>query len=561
LSDAYDPTQHIQVEVRTIEQHFTGQVTFRLPWFQRAYAWSEEHATRLLRDILEASKGGRGRYFLGSVMLAVQAGDTAAALIDGHQRTLTLTILFALLRDRIKDPVMSGRLDRLVSISTASQQSPPAFRVTPQPINADCFRTYVQEIGATLREPQDNLHDFLESERNFLNNRGRLAEVLDEHAPDEAALIGLATFILDRCTMVIQTVEDEDEAWEMLSIEESTGLPFHSSERSKVALITVMQREVQEEAGRTWDVWQARLGADGMARLLGHVRTLKATRTSSKPIEQELVELYDLREADLRFIEKTLVPHAARYLAIRRADLGSGAARAEISSHIETLNWLNREFWVPPALCWLDVHGAEHPDTAALLRHLDRLAWLMRIAGRDPVDQERRFRRISVEIKAGTAIQDIKDLKVDQKILALARENLLSRTFYDKSYARLVLRRLSLLTGQDCGPIDGDQATVEHVLPRRPPKGSPWYTNFKNKKTVDHHAHRLGNLAVLTFWENQEAGAKPLPEKQPILAASRFVLARKCAAQQDWTPATITARTEELARTLLEGWDIEYPGG
>ncbi len=557
---SHDPTQYLHVDVRTIEQHFSGDLQFRLPWFQRAYAWSEEHASRLLRDVIEAANGSRGRYFLGNVMLALAHGERSAALVDGHQRTLTLTILFALLRDRIADTGVSARLDQLVRGGGANPDR-ASFRVVPQPTSAACFGTYVQEIGATRRDPEDDLHDFLESERKFLINRASMAGILDEHAENEAKCVALAEFLLERCTLVVQTVEDEEEAWEMLSIEESTGLPFHSSERSKVAIISVMDREVQEQAGSTWDVWQARLGADGMARLLGHIRTLKATRMSSRPVEQDLVELYDLENADLGFINNVLVPHAARYLAIQRGDIGSGQARAEIAQSIATLTWLHREYWVPPALNWLQVHGEDHDDTLRLFRKLDRLAWLMRIAGRDPVEQERRFRRISQRIEAGASLDDIDELDIDDKFVVAATENLLSRTFYDKSYARLVLRRLSLISGMDCGHIDGDMATVEHVLPKRPPTGSPWRVAFASKRVIDQHAHRLGNLVILTFWENQDVGARSFAEKKPVLAQTRFVLSQEVARSEDWTPAEIRDRSQRLARRLLADWGIELPPG
>ena len=313
----------------------------------------------------------------------------------------------------------------------------------------------------------------------------------------------------------------------------------------------------RKEAGKTWDIWQARLGADGMAQLLRHIRTLKTTKTSSKPIEQDLVELYQLRDADLDFINNVLVPHARRYLAILRCTVGDGAYQTVIGSYIGTLLWLNREHWVPAALSWLEVHDAGHPDTAAFFRRLDRLAWLMRIAGRDPVEQERRFRRIATRIKEEAVLANIAQLEIEPKIAAMAKDNLLSRTFYDKTYSRLVLRRLSLLAGSDCGHIDGDQATVEHILPRKPPSGTAWYTAFTNKKAVDQYAHRLGNLAVLTFWENQKAGAKPFPEKCPILAKTRFVLAHQVAKSQDWTPKEIDARSNQLAAALFNSWDMD----
>jgi len=564
LSDAPSAlTSSIKVAIRTIEEHFSAGHIFRLPWFQRAYAWSEEHATRLLRDIIEASQGQRGRYALGSVMLATPPKQQWAAVIDGHQRTLTLTILLALLRDAISDTATKDRLDALIYRHAAAgakageESEAGVVRVVPQPCNIACFRTYIQQTGATLLDCEVPLHEFLESERNLLQNRNRLAELIAEHLPSEQAKLALTAFLLERCYLIVQIVEDEDEAWEMLSVEETTGLTFHASERSKVAMISVMRRDVQEEAGRTWDIWQARLGADGMTSLLHHMRTLSAHKNSSKPVEQDLVELYGLQDADLSFVHRVLAPLAEHYLAIWRTQVGSENSRAEISGYIQTMFWLQRNYWIPAVLSWLENRGAEHPDTVGFFHKLDRLSWLMRIAARDPVEHERRFRQIVSQIKSGAPLSNITSLEIETRIAQFACNNLLSRTFYDKSYARLVLRRLSLLAGRDCGPIDGDNATVEHVLPRRPPEGSPWLSLYPGRKAIAQHVHRLGNLVVLTFSENQNAGVRPLQDKQIIFAHSSHILARQVADIGEWTPALIEQRSLQLADQLFASWGLD----
>ncbi|MGI9411527.1 MAG: DUF262 domain-containing protein [Hyphomicrobiaceae bacterium] len=551
---------YIRVAVRTIEEHFSGDTIFHLPWFQRAYAWGEENAVRLLHDIVDASDGARGRYFLGQLLLAAREQDLKAALIDGHQRTLTLTIIIALLRDRIRDFGMRERLDRLIRHETPADGGwHQSYKVNPQSNTVECFAEFVQEPGATLIEPESNLHDFLESERNFLNNRNHLARALDDLAETEQAKIELAEFLLTRCSLVVQMVDDEEEAWEMLSIEETTGLAFHSSERSKVALITVMRRDLQHDAGNLWDIWQARLGANGMARLLRHIRALRHNRRSSKPIEQDLIELYELRDADLTFMTDVLIPQAERYSALMNKAIGNGETTARISQSIEYMQWLGRELWVPPALRWIEVRGSNDPDAAEFFALLERLAWLMRIASRDPVEQERRFLRVAGKIDSGAAVADMEDLLVDQKLYEAAVESLTSRTFYDKSYSRLVLRRLSVLLGSDCGAIDGDNATVEHVLPRRPAQRSAWYESFRNKKTIDVHAHRLGNLAVLSFDQNQLAGSSDFAIKQQILRSSKFILSQRAAQYRDWTPGVIVERTNELANTLFAAWRLQFP--
>ena len=558
LPDATSATDYVNISVKTVQQLFTGDILYNLPWFQRSYAWQEDNAARLLHNISEASTAPRNRYFLGHVMLALPANEINAAIIDGQQRMLTLTILFSLLRDKAPSTEAAAELEQLISAG-AQVDGKAIFRVTPQTAYAGSFATYVQEHGGTSRELDADVLELLECERNFLKNRDQLSKTLNEIVEDDAAWFKLKDFLLNRCTLVVEAVADEQEAWEMLSIEETTGLGFHSSERSKIAIVSAMQREDHEKAGQCWDLWQARLGAERMTKLLGHIRLLRHGKRSSKPVEQSLIELYKLNESGNSFIDEVLLPNAELYqiLSIEPIESLKTKFGEQVSQSLKFLRWLEREPWVTAALSWLDHRGPTAPGTELFFKQLDGLAWVMRIATTDPIEQERRFLRIAKAVADGQSVQEIDDLTIDTKIVQGASENLLSKTFFDKSCARLVLRRLSDMQGIDPGPINGDGATIEHVLPRRPDKGSRWFDDFKNKSAVDNHVHRLGNLAVLSFTSNQKAGSLSFQDKQPILAGSELSLAKQISAMDEWKPATIKERSVALASELFTQWDLK----
>ena len=123
-----------------------------------------------------------------------------------------------------------------------------------------------------------------------------------------------------------------------------------------------------------------------------------------------------------------------------------------------------------------------------------------------------------------------------------------------------MLRRISVLLGKDSGVIDGDRATIEHVLPRRPPPGSVWYHSFNAKKNISDQANRLGNLAILSFEDNQRAGAQAFEGKRQILQQSGFVLSEDIASLPEWTPAHLDDRTNRLVTALYEAWNLTMKG-
>ena len=51
-----------------------------------------------------------------------------------------------------------------------------------------------------------------EVERNIIQNRIHLGQVLDEFEAEGGELAGLIEFLLSRCLVVLHVVEDEDEA-------------------------------------------------------------------------------------------------------------------------------------------------------------------------------------------------------------------------------------------------------------------------------------------------------------------------------------------------------------
>src|SRR3954453_1098325 len=91
-----------RIEAHEVPLHevFSSDYSFRIPDYQRPYAWEREQAEQLLEDLLDTLRRDEDEpYFLGSVVLVKEPDQASAEVIDGQQRLTTLTILFAVLRD------------------------------------------------------------------------------------------------------------------------------------------------------------------------------------------------------------------------------------------------------------------------------------------------------------------------------------------------------------------------------------------------------------------------------------------------------------------------------
>lgn len=544
----------IRSSVLPIEKVYSADFQLVLPWFQRAYAWSHEHVSRLIQDLVDAMDSTRPRYSLGHLSLAHEPGAKFASIIDGHQRSISLTMLFALLRDLIGDGPVAGRLQLLV------QAPGGGFRLMPQHAIAAFFESFVQLPGATLIEPRGDIMDRSPSERNILANRDHMQSKLIEVLPSRAALERFAAFLLENCVIIVDEVDDENEARELLRREEETGLSPHSSELAKDTILSAMRSDEQEAAAQLFESAQIQLSADDMEDLLGHIRLLKARKRSSRAVDGELVQLFKVNRTGLPFIKDELLPRTAAMAALNRRDIGTGDARQNIARSLDMLYWIDHRLWVPAALHWLAIRGADHPDTARFFELLDRMTFMLRIASVDPTDQELRYLRLLDDIDRTADVEQIKSLQIERKLLDGALDNLRSRTFYAKRCHALVLRRISVHIdpARDPGPVDGEKVTVEHILPRKPDVESQWRRDFPGPEDVPDYCHRIGNLAFLTREKNEIAGNSDYLVKAFILAesGSSFVLSAKASVQKVWTKDTIMQRGEELIELLLRPWQL-----
>jgi len=562
--------EFIRASVSAVEDFFQQRRVIELPWFQRAYAWRDDNVLRLVTDVRAAMSEPQRRYSLGHIHLAGQPAADRVALVDGHQRAITLAMLFAVLRDIAAGDVTMSSSDRAVEqqrlhslISFADNgDARPAWRLVTQPQMAEFFERYVQQPGATLTDPTEDLADLTPAERNLIDNRDRLHDILSPARLPPARRQQFSDFLLKHCHFVIVEVDDEDEAWSMLGVQQTTRLPHDASEQAKIAIIYSMPKEQQEEAARIWETVQAQLGNERLAELLVHLRTQRIQKRSAKPLEGELQQLYALNRDGIGFMKTIFRPHADAMRRLDERQIGAGMLAGLIRKHIDVLSWLDHRQWVAPALAWLTSKDGAHRETEHFFARLDRLAWIMRLAGTDPHEQELRFIQLTNAIGQASPVDEWPEFEISDKMLAEALAILRSRTFYFKQMSKMALRRLCLEMGEDPGFIDGELITVEHILPRKPPKDRQWLKSFAGLGGIKDHADRLGNLTLLTGKRNREADTKDWPVKRQVLKKCievdrrNFRLTSEAADYAHWTPLVVRTRTEKLITLLFTHWGL-----
>ena len=70
----------------------------KVPTYQRAYSWEEQHVNDLLDDI--QSNFNESEYFLGTIVLTEKTGFSE--IVDGQQRITTVFLIVSAIRDLLK---------------------------------------------------------------------------------------------------------------------------------------------------------------------------------------------------------------------------------------------------------------------------------------------------------------------------------------------------------------------------------------------------------------------------------------------------------------------------
>ncbi len=131
-----------------ISKIFSDDYVFRIPSYQRPYAWTTEQAGELFDDLVESIDKDDGDvsdtspYFLGSIVLIKQDATPDADVVDGQQRLTTLTLLLAAIRATVAPASASYLTTLLYERGNPITGTQDRFRLTLRPRDSDFFKLW-----------------------------------------------------------------------------------------------------------------------------------------------------------------------------------------------------------------------------------------------------------------------------------------------------------------------------------------------------------------------------------------------------------------------------------
>ncbi|MEO1028202.1 MAG: DUF262 domain-containing protein [Pseudomonadota bacterium] len=548
-----------------------------MPLYQRSYSWGEDEALELLSDLLDAFNSELG-YFLGAVVFVQSPNGGPEEIVDGQQRLTTLTMMFACLRDLEPDKQRSEQIHNLIADHLEpddAKSQKMSWRLSLNHPDESFFRQTVQIPGAT-RTPHDE--ETSGSQGRIVASTSVLLKKLRPMSDNERR--DFVDWLVSSVAFVRVVVADRTEGYKVFRVLNTRG--------KKPSTHDIIKSDLFEKAGfsleeadvqsRLWTDHEARLGGQTFDDLLRQIRVIY-DRTQKGDVLTGFRKAIIARLDIGNFLTETLPLYVQAQSEIRIGKVVLDEHADIVNDRFNRMRALDHKTWLAPALKFLVTHrmtGGKCGDPLAFFINLERLAYAMQILGVERVPRNRRYRKLMDAIDNGKWTYPGDMIKFDGGIsftnfmnnspfllsrdeCRKIRQNLKHRTTTFSKRRALALRLNACIDGGRTVAPEED-ATVEHVFPRKPEAESRWMTRWPNPRDRQDLPDTIGNFTLLPHALNQLADRLDFDEKKELYdnhgEGADFALTEDIILEDLWTPDTVKRRTERLIDILCNDWGI-----
>ncbi len=290
----------IQPQLFKLDSFLHGRL-FRVPEYQRAYAWRTKQRTDLFGDIKRVKKSDEDHFMATFVGLSRKAEKqqivadqfSVIEIVDGQQRLTTIIILLKAIQKAldVNNKQEKGLFDELGKLLVKDDEHTLLLLQTNHD-SSHFFADYVRDgavptvVAATTAD--QNIVDAITECQNFLNSWKLCGN----------SLIELIRIIRHRLWIIFHTVDDEGLVYRVFEVLNSRGLDVASIDKLKSQLMGLVfehganagREEAVKELHRIWQEIYRTIGKQRLtSETLRFAATLKASKDAShrRPLDEQ----------------------------------------------------------------------------------------------------------------------------------------------------------------------------------------------------------------------------------------------------------------------------------
>lgn len=545
---------------------------YKVPAYQRDYSWTEEQWEDLWTDIEDLAQRPDDTHYMGALVVEGRS-DREFAVIDGQQRLATLSLLVLAVIGRLLKLSQQG-VD-----AESNQQRAAALRA--RFIGEKDPASLVESSKLTLNDNDDAFYqDYLVQLRTPLNPRGlsksnrllwqcfvyfrRRVDTWSASTTDGAQLARLVSETAGRQLMFIRiAVDDELNAYTVFETLNARGLELSATDLLKNYLFSRLKTTADLRAlQRRWKSLMTTVHQERFPEFLRYHLQCELPRVRTQRLFKLVRERVHTGEDTFALLD-ALERRAEVFAALFDPQHEYWIDRRDSAPFIRELTVLRVRQMTPVVFAaWERFDAADFARVLKLLvvvlfrysavsgLNTNALELVFHEAARGVL--EGRI-RTPAEVFGQLRTVYVDDERFAQEFARFAPDS----TGQGSKLVRYVLARLeSAASGRACDP-DSDPGTVEHILPMNP--SAAWEVSFP-RETWERYIDRLGNLTWLEPTLNRDVGNADLEAKIAAYRKSRYSLSNGLPdlVVDEWTPAKLDARQEQLARRAVHLWRADF---
>lgn len=542
---------------------------YRVPEFQRKYAWGRQQISDLVNDIFGDSGWQPDTpYFLGSIV-TVRAPEEATKpflLIDGQQRLTTLSLIIRVLLNRVeketeleiatKGAFLIQNQDKLFELRPTSKgSSEKRYRLNLQPTDAQIFERIVADSEAKY-DTETAAHAVCKAafviDEEISRAVSTTKQLLSSRHPYYDMLYNLTTNV----EVVRINADSESDAFRLFEALNDRGLRLSAADLVKNKLLAKTAKGDTKKVLESWE------------RILELVRDdIIAFLRASWIACEDFVRKADLYSSYKRKIDSSSSKDVARFA---EALLANAETYREILKPTPAgRKGLHRD--LHQAMQRLIEFGAKTCRPAILsvrMNHKQNLKLQLEVVrlcesitvryslvgGNNPnllerlyADMAAKLRDPACTLEVLAGIPEMSQIPNDQEFrgtfagLRVGKGGKAWHAILECLNSELAGSKIEL----DTRSISGIH--IEHILPQRLSAATAATYGFQDVESAQICAGLVGNLTLLGETKNKRASNAPFKEKRKVYADSDIHMTRSLAPLKSWSQSNIRQRGKDLA--------------
>lgn len=553
-----------------------SNVRYKIPQYQRPYAWEEDHIADFWNDVYVNPTS----YFIGSFVFNYDTMEKEDYLevIDGQQRLLTITIFMSVLRDlsrELGDTNRAGRIQRQC-ICIEDRRGNQTFRIICGESTKNFFEKYVQEENKDII----NSNPSNKEEKRIKNNYIYLKNVVSNELEKYQEKVDKLEFIQDLWDRISEIatinigIDNEENAYEIFETVNVRGLELSIADLLKNLIfkkIYLKNPNKKDEIKEKWNqieeniketetelkkflryywlskysfVTEKRLFKE-IKREVGDYEKFLDELNHSSSLYNQLIELnqddwYEIKDGGkiYKSLQGTKILGVSQcyvlFLSILRNINKLGTNPAKIFELIEKFTF---EY----------AHVCNLPGNK-----VERIYFKYAIKLEETVKEERDVHK-KVQVIFNDIEKELKKLKPSfNQFNASFLEIRYKNSEQNRVFVKYILQKINKTLSSGEHDIDFSIVNTEHILPQKP--NSEWNLS---KKTIKNYVDSLGNLTLVHKHINSKGGNKSIKDKIEFLKKSDIYLTKKLVEEivvsnYIWNEEKITKRSEQLSKVSYD---------